>query len=114
MNKDIENIIKKNLPEKKKENYLSPDIRIDEQNGFNQALYQINTTLIADEVLKVVVEKIEKEFKFEYFLRSSSGNIVRSVISKKDQIRNEIVDGITKFLLSNLSPNKENENNERS
>jgi hypothetical protein len=74
MKQDIENIIKKNLPEKKEENkalsdgtnqeieflFRNCDIGVIAQHyrnvGFNQALSKINTSLIADEVLKVVVE----------------------------------------------------------
>jgi len=65
MNQDIENIIKKNLPEERTQDNLpfenSPEIygnqRIEAyKNGFNQALSQINPSLIADEVLKVVVD----------------------------------------------------------
>jgi hypothetical protein len=60
MNQDIENIIKKNLPEKKKviANMLQDDELYNEKGmdgvkGFNQALSQIDTSLIADEVLKI-------------------------------------------------------------
>ena len=66
MKQDIENIIKKNLPEEKiisnikfnsiQEDYSSGLLE-GEILGHNQCLSQINTTLIADEVLKVVVEK---------------------------------------------------------
>lgn len=65
MHKTIENIIRTNLPEKKKVivNMLQDDELYNERGmdgvkGFNQALSQINPSLIADEVLKVVVEKI--------------------------------------------------------
>ena len=56
MNKDIENVIRANLPEKKgKYSQYNESATF----GFNQALSQIDTKLIADEVLKVVVEKIK-------------------------------------------------------
>ena len=67
MKQQIENIIKENLPEKKEAglyttskatggdiiNYNRED-NDDKREGFNQALSQIDTSLIADEVLKVV------------------------------------------------------------
>ena len=78
MKQQIENIIKENLPEKKEhrefecngahngkgcyEDWCDVETCISKDamtcKGFNQALSQINTSLIADEVLKVVVEKI--------------------------------------------------------
>lgn len=73
MHEQIEEIIKKNLPEKKEiipiqyePNPINTKIAYHEQTlrfGFNQALSQINTSLIADEVLKVVVEKIKEEIE---------------------------------------------------
>lgn len=64
MNKEIENIIKRNLPEKKEENpftkSLQEEINLNNNRIFNQALSQIDTKRIADEVLKVVVEKIQE------------------------------------------------------
>lgn len=68
MKRQIENIIKENLP-KKNEIYPINVEKQDEKwnylNGFNQALSQINPALIADEVLKVVVEKrtIDQQWK---------------------------------------------------
>ena len=70
MKQDIENIIKKNLPENKKKSFIkSSGIGMNNDaykhysgivDGFNQALSQIPISLIADEVLKVVVEtKVE-------------------------------------------------------
>lgn len=79
MKQEIENIIKKNLPEKtpfcsklcqnrngldycgtceQAWEYCSCSAR---NTGFNKALSQINTSLIADEVLKVVVDKIKEQ-----------------------------------------------------
>jgi len=57
MKQQIENIIKENLPEKTEIypiNVEKQDEKWNYLNGFNQALSQINTSLIADEVLKVV------------------------------------------------------------
>lgn len=87
MNKDIENIIKRNLPEKKEE--FAEGFNDGETKIFNQALSQINTSLIADEVLKVVVETLRKEF---------------------DDIGWSVYD-MNKLLSEHLSPNKENKNN---
>ena len=77
MYQELKNKIIENLPEEKiekkihtpnclrgtdKYNHAYCEISI-EDDGFNQALSQINTSLIADEVLKVVVEKITKDIK---------------------------------------------------
>jgi len=82
MNKEIENIIKKNLPEERTEkkshtpnclrgtdkyNHAYCEISVEDE-GFNQALSQINPSLIADEVLKITKcdccdEKDEHIFK---------------------------------------------------
>lgn len=101
MKQEIEQIIKNNLPEKKgKYSQYNESATF----GFNQALSQINTSLIADEVLKVVVEKIEMLY----------GDIVTT---KKDiAIPHNCIEYETALddvvnLLSNLSPNKENKNN---
>ena len=62
MKQQIENIIKENLPEKIEIypiNVEKQDEKWNYLNGFNQALSQINTSLIADEVLKVVVEEMK-------------------------------------------------------
>lgn len=69
MKQTIENIINKNLPEKgikwmQEGNYSHKD-RKGYTDGYNQALSQINTSLIADEVLKVV----EKDKAIDYLLR---------------------------------------------
>jgi hypothetical protein len=101
MKQDIENIIKKNLPEKRTQDNLpfenSPEIygnqRIEAyKNGFNQALSQINTSLIADEVIKVVVEYNRKQI--ELVINTYD------ITLPPEFIRN----------LTTLSPNKENEN----
>lgn len=102
MNQDMENIkeqleemFRKHLPEKRTQDNLpsenSPEIygnqRIEAyKNGFNQALSQINTSLIADEVLKIVVEKIKN-----YKPHIGEDGLLRR-----------------KGLLDYLSPNKEN------
>lgn len=75
MKQDIENIIKKNLPEKINNEYADNDAKkadnpriaemLGRQAGFNQALSQINTSLIANEVLKVVRQIIEDKIKFQ-------------------------------------------------
>lgn len=97
MKQQIENIIKKNLPE---ENEIYP-INVEKQdekwnylNGFNQALSQINTSLIADEVLKVVITEIEKEDN----KWNGNGEHYANV---REALNN---------LLSTLSPNNENKN----
>ena len=87
MKQDIENTIKKNLPENK-----HSMIKRMYDNGFDEALSQINTSLIADEVLKVVVENITKFAIYNYH------NGERYIEFKEEN------------LLSNLSL-KENENN---
>lgn len=89
MKQDIENIIKKNLPPNDNRKILSFGI------GFNQALSQIPISLIADEVLKVVVENITKFAIYNYH------NGERYIEFKEEN------------LLSNLSLNKENKNNEK-
>lgn len=72
----LEEVIKKNLPEKVENKTID---EYDETNsrdealfkgeliGFNQALSRIPVSLIVDEVLKVVVEKLEnyKKWSFE-------------------------------------------------
>lgn len=66
MKQQIENIIKENLPEKKENTDNKYDIYSEQRRlGFNQALSQIDTSLIADEVLKVVVEKIKEYIQEE-------------------------------------------------
>jgi hypothetical protein len=72
MKQDIENIIKKNLPEEKiisnikfnsiQEDYSSGLLE-GEILGHNQCLSQIPVSLIADEVLKVVVEEKYRLYK---------------------------------------------------
>ena len=129
MKQQIENIIKENLPEKKEAglyttskatggdiiNYNRED-NDDKREGFNQALSQINTSLIADEVLKVVVKtKIFKEI-LEYIRNTEEKidgewGICRDFIElERDKEVPELYYKV-KDLLSNLSPNKENKNN---
>jgi hypothetical protein len=70
MKQDIENIIKKNLPEIRKhihgkecENYEECEKFSLFERASENALSQINTSLIADEVLKVVVEEKYRLYK---------------------------------------------------
>jgi len=100
MKQQIEEIIKMNLPEKK-EGYGN-SISNGGYNGFNNCLSKINTSLIADEVLKIVVEKI-KEMKLCYaddLIENEMDYIAGQSHNKQHIIK----------LLSNLSPNKENKN----
>lgn len=100
MKDTIKQIIESNLPEEKiisnikfnsiQEDYSSGLLE-GEILGHNQCLSQINTSFIADEVLKVFREQIE-DLPTLY-------NSIEHLISKDD-----ILD-----LLDNLSPNKENE-----
>ena len=63
MKQQIEEIIKKNLPMKYDigdENYDLKDRHLE----YNEAIDDIDTSLIADEVLKVVVEKIEENYRY--------------------------------------------------
>lgn len=104
MKQQIENIIKKNLPEERNEyDFGIQDPAYAEQEGFNQALSQINTSLIADEVLKVVVEKIESIKRF----KCGACDGAKCSHCQSCEMREEIIKE-----LSNLSPNKENKNNE--
>lgn len=127
MKQEIEEIIKKNLPEKKEpiaHQIPCPDnmpgccvyhceYRLsNEDKSFNQALSQINTSLIADEVLRVVVEKI---------IETLTSDITHSVFGEGWLEKWQVLptrgvepcidcDNGNKIrtLLSNLSPNKEN------
>jgi hypothetical protein len=107
----LEEVIKKNLPEKRElkecgkcnacEMMMACEVLYADRQ-FNQAISQINTTLIADEVLKVVVEKIESYKKIELLkLRSCENDKINWNYhqGKVHQLED---------LLSNLSPNKEN------
>lgn len=105
MKQDIENIIKKNLPEK---NEIYP-INVEKQdekwnylNGFNQALSQINTSLMADEVLKVVGET-----KRDFIIRILGEQ-------HKNELQGKGYDFyfVLRTELDYLSPNKENKNND--
>lgn len=108
MKQDIENIIKKNLPEKTDERKVATfggwqAETYGEKMLVNAVLDQINTSLIADEVLKVVVETLRNNIdKIQKYTGGSS-------VEPKD-IRVKLKDVLQ--LLSNLSPNKENKNNE--
>lgn len=65
MKKQIENIIKKNLPEKKNDDGFAHDPSVAFNEGFDEAIDRIPVSLIADEILKVVVEKrtIDQQWK---------------------------------------------------
>lgn len=99
----IEEIIKKNLPEKKEMKGITD--YFDSDGGFNQALSQINTSLIADEVLKIVVEKIkemdkspqEEKFTEDKFENTENMNRVFMRVGYSRALKD---------LLSNLSHNK--------
>ena len=139
MKQQIENIIKKNLPEKKEETmetecphckgkpqtvkddclYCHCGIQaglLDENIGFNQALSQINTSLIADEVLKVVVEKIkeEKEIAVKQLAYETDVEIVE-YLKGKENLSNDLLNLLTNSSnldgerSEHLSPNKEND-----
>lgn len=93
MKQEIEQIIKNNLPEKKgKYSQYNESATF----GFNQALSQINTSLIADEVRKVVVEEIEELYKLTNY------PLFNKDVELAQTYRQALED-----LLSNLSP-KEN------
>src|SRR5574343_522644 len=119
----IEQIIKKNLPNEKitQSNYSTSDIRMcsstdiemEKNRGFNQALSQIDTKLIADEVLKVVVETGEKlsqciseirKIDNQRMIEASKNNRVSdtSVTFWCQVMEKELLESI-------LSPNKEND-----
>ena len=108
MHQDIENIIINNLPEKKGEvSWLNEDAT----GGYNIALDEINTSLIADEVLKVVVEKLEKVFdkhcnyspkKIE---SEEEYGYNKGLMAEAKLLKFEIL----QLLSEHLSPNKENE-----
>lgn len=89
----LEEVVRKHLPEKKEKVYRSDgktELFITSNFHFNQAISQIDTALIADEVLKVMVEKIKN-----YKPHIGEDGLLRR-----------------KGLLDYLSPNKENVNNE--
>lgn len=105
MKQEIEQIIKKNLPEKKvgycklhsftgseADRGMCEDCAMEEleHSSFNQALSSIDTSLIADEVLKVVKLEIEKKYP-----------------NYKENYHDE-VEEIINLLSEHLSPNKEN------
>lgn len=101
----LEQVIKKNLPEKKKHSMFKEMANVNayhEINCFNQALSQINTSLIADEVLKVVVETTIKiiDERLQNIVKISSYDITSRMT--------DLVE-IKQLLSEHLSPNKENE-----
>lgn len=131
-------VIKKNLPEEKA---LRLGLCMEEYRfnlGFNQALSQINTSLIADEVLKVVESDTrfyalspqwgENDPAWLCILTKGSEVLIEKVLTQKElssayyrKTNNYASPVITVYqvdiggryileqLLSNLSPNKENE-----
>lgn len=116
MKQDIENIIKKNLPEKKEmtmiltstgrdlpEEYKVPNTE------WNDCLSQIDPSLIADEVLKVVEENYRQAF-IKTFL--GAGELWFNYMWENEEEKKESMEGVDEYwkdLLANLSPNKENE-----
>jgi hypothetical protein len=114
MKQIIENIIKKNLPAKQEIypiNVEKQDEKWNYLNGFNQALSEINISLIADEVLKVV-ENIKVSWDIadggsEWCVQIWNGNTLLESLTK-----NSDYGGCVKILelLSNPSPHKENKN----
>lgn len=117
MHETIENIIRKNLPEKVDDDGFAQDPSVAFNNGFDEALSQITPPKIADEVLKVVGEKIKEEIN-----KISKPDFIRAIripvethysnrVAECNDIYDEKIDEILQ-LLSNLSPNKENKNNE--
>ena len=110
MKQDIENIIKKNLPEKKGEvSWLNEDAT----GGYNIALDEINTSLIADEVLRVVVENLRRYIQ-KYLLEEHihfEKEDTSDFIEEKPYIDSLEFEKWFLQLLSNLSTNKENKNN---
>ena len=106
MNQDIENIIKKWLKKHKDDGQWVSDY--DGEFDLDSCCLDGNFDLndLADEVLKVVVEKIESYKKIELLkLRSCENDKINWNYhqGKVHQLED---------LLSNLSPNKDNKNNE--
>lgn len=141
MKQEIEQIIKKNLPEKdwiknwdfhqkgcgfrKRGKWVIFPCDMNCKNVLDN-FTQINTSLIADEVLKVVVEKIQEDIKkigdsdikkvgrelwgvFDFSgIDNDRGERLHEIIGKMlISSHNSALNN----LLSNLSPNKENKNN---
>lgn len=77
-------------------------------HGYNQALSQINPSLMADEVLKVVVEKITKDILDEIEQYIVSAKAIKINKQQADFVYWYDVKLAIKRLLSNLSTNKEN------
>lgn len=101
----LEEVIKKNLPEKKESRFTIAGNDYGSEYAFNEAIDKIPVSLIADEVLKVVVEKIKKVVVLLENAEVMSGSKL-GIETKNKNIAKSIK------LLSNLSPNKENKNNE--
>lgn len=125
MKQDIENIIRKNFPEKKEHDwskdehtktckdgctyYCNADGMI---TGFNQAISKTPVSLITDEVLKVVVEvanNLHDNFeKQDYSDAEYKANFL-SELRLQLLTNSSILEGEQS---EHLSPNKENKNNE--
>ena len=109
----LEQVIKKNLPEKKGEvSWLNEDAT----GGYNIALDEINTSLIADEVLKVVMEKIARlclnkhdEFMEEVWRKYDGSKTCGEVWVEYIKTNSSTLEGERS---EHLSPNKENKNND--
>jgi hypothetical protein len=110
MNQDIENIIKKNLPEIRKHIHGKECKNYEECEKFSlferaseNALSKINTSLIADEVLKVVVETTKRE------LEEQINHIKNTSEGTQDWYEGiRVIKSLVLNYLSNLSTNKEN------
>ena len=114
MHKTIENIIRTNLPEKVDDDGFAQDPSVAFNNGFDEALSQINTSLIADEVLRVVVENLRRYIQ-KYLLEEHihfEKEDTSDFIEEKPYIDSLEFEKWFLQLLSNLSTNKENENND--
>ena len=113
MKQQIENIIKKNLPEKKEEKQDFKNVvemaeyeQMKEYfDGFNDCLDNIDTSLLADEVLKVVV--VGEIMRFMEKIQERANKIPPNLLL--NEVVNYAYDR-KKELLSSLSLNKENEN----
>lgn len=119
MKQDIENIIKKNLEEINNDHWINA---IKRASDFNEKQYDLvlnrifdkTPSLITDEVLKVVIRKIEEIETFEpedYFVDGGDMEYASRRLAVDNsrrwgeiKIKTDILQ-----LLSNLSTNKENE-----
>lgn len=124
MKQQLEEVIKKNLPEKKKKSFIkSSDIGMDNDaykhysgivDGFNQAISKINPSIIADEVLKVVVEnerqRIGQEMDLIWRDTHHDLNLFEQAICELQEdllFNSSILEGEQS---EHLSPNNENKN----